>query len=99
VGSRRRHAPAGQPDFSTFRLTLTAAPRYSGVLVTDEADLSGWMHAHLRVAVLRLRADAVFGAEARLLERTDPPLNLQGMPATPLRRTLTRLRSELTAED
>ncbi|WP_051684257.1 DUF6884 domain-containing protein [Blastococcus sp. URHD0036] len=87
----------GNRDFSTFRLTLTAALRHSGTPVADEAELSRWMHAHLRVAVLPLPADGVFAAEEKLLELTDPPLNLSGMPATPLRRTLSRLRSELAA--
>ena len=53
------------------------------------------MHAHLRVAVLPLSAERVFPAEERLLELADPPLNLRGVPSTSLRRTLSRLRSEL----
>jgi hypothetical protein len=88
----------GNRDFSTFRLTLTAALRHSGTPVADEAELSGWMHAHLRVAVLPLPAEAVFPAEERLLELADPPLNLQGRPSGPLRRTLSRLRSAVSAE-
>jgi hypothetical protein len=56
------------------------------------------MHEHLRVAVLPLPAAAVFAAEEQLLQRIDPPLNLRGVPSTPLRRTLSRLRSELSAE-
>lgn len=84
-------------NFSTFRLTLTAALRDSGAPVTDEAGLTRWVHDHLRVAVLPLPAAVVFAAEERLLELTDPPLNLQGVPPTPLRRTLSRLRSEISA--
>jgi hypothetical protein len=88
----------GNRDFSTFRLTLTAALRHSGAAVFDEMSLTRWMHEHLRVAVLPLPAAAVFAAEERLLELTDPPLNLRGVVATPLRRTLSRLRSELSKE-
>jgi hypothetical protein len=87
----------GNREFSTFRLTLTAALRSAGVPMADEAELSSWMHAHLRVAVLRLPAEEVFAAEERLLGLTDPALNLRGLPVTPLRRTLSRLRSELAA--
>lgn len=87
----------GNRDFSTFRLTLTAALRHSGEKVSDEADLTRWMHEHMRVAVLALPAAVVLPAEERLLAEADPPLNLQGMPGTPLRRSLSRLRSTLSA--
>jgi hypothetical protein len=87
----------GNRSFSTFRLTLTAALRHSGTGVVDEASLTMWMHRHLRVAVLPLPTEAVVPAEERLLARVDPPLNLQGMSSTPLRRTLSRLRSEVSA--
>ena len=85
----------GNRDFSTFRLTLTAALRCSPTPVADEAELTGWMHAHLRVAVLPVAAAAVLAAEERLIQRADPPLNLRGVPPTPLRRTLSRLRREV----
>jgi hypothetical protein len=87
----------GNRNFSTFRLTLTAGLRNAGAAVVDEAGLTRWMHDHLRVAVLPLPAAVVFASEHRLLELTDPPLNLQGVPPTPLRRTLSRLRSEVSA--
>lgn len=87
----------GNRNFSTFRLTLTAALRDSGAAVDDEAALTGWMHEHLRVAVLPLPAAVVLATEERLLGLSDPPLNLQGVPPTPLRRTLSRLRSEISA--
>lgn len=87
----------GNRDFSTFRLTLTAALSSSDAGVADEAGLSGWMHAHLRVAVLPLPAEAVFAAEERLLEAADPPLNLSGVPRTELRRVLSQLRSRVSA--
>jgi hypothetical protein len=85
----------GNRDFSTFRLTLTAALRHSPTPVADEAELTGWMHAHLRVAVLPVPAEAVLATEERLIQQADPPLNLRGVPSTPLRRTLSRLRREV----
>lgn len=89
----------GNRNFSTFRLTLTAALRHSGEPVADESSLTRWMHAHMRVAVLPALAAAVFPAEETLLERADPPLNLQGMATTPLRRTLSQLRSAVSTAE
>lgn len=83
----------GNRSFSTFRLTLTAALRHSGQDVMDEASLTGWMQEHLRVAVLPVPVEDVLPAEERLLKLADPPLNLQGMALTPLRRSLSQLRS------
>jgi hypothetical protein len=88
----------GNLSFSTFRLTLTAALRDSGEPIVDEHALSRWMHDHLRVAVLPLQAEVVLPSEERLLDLADPPLNLQGLAATPLRRTLSRLRSAVSSE-
>jgi len=85
----------GNRSFSTFRLTLTAALAKSGTPVDDERALTDWMHRHLRVAVLPLPVADVVTAEDRLLEIADPPLNLRDVPQTPLRRTLSRLRSTL----
>jgi hypothetical protein len=86
----------GNRSFSTFRLTLTAClSPASGSPITEVA-LSDWMYRHLRVAVLPLPPEAVTAGEARLLQLTDPPLNLRDVPGTPLRRTLSRLRSSLT---
>ena len=83
----------GRRSFSTFRLSLAACLGPAGVPVDDEAALTAWMHQHLRVAVLPLPADDVFSAEVELLDRVDPPLNLRDVPVTPLRQTLSRLRS------
>ncbi|MCW2904956.1 MAG: hypothetical protein JWO67_7221 [Streptosporangiaceae bacterium] len=88
----------GNRNFSTFRLTLTAVLRHSGEAVADEPSLTRWMHEHLRVAVLPLPAASVFAAEDQLLALTDPVLNLGGVASTPLRRTLSRLRSSVAAE-
>jgi hypothetical protein len=85
----------GNRDFSTFRLTLAAClSRPDGPPIT-EAALTAWMHQHLRIATLPLPPEAVTAGEARLLALTDPPLNLRDVPPTPLRSTLSRLRSSL----
>ncbi|SFE51971.1 DUF6884 domain-containing protein [Blastococcus tunisiensis] len=89
----------GNRNFSTFRMTLTAALRQSGELVTDEESLSRWMHEHMSVAVLPLPASVVLPAEERMLRAADPPLNLQGMTASPLRRTLTQLRRAVSSDE
>ena len=56
--------------------------------------------AHLEVAVHAFaEADALSDLEHRVLGILDPPLNLDGMPTTPLRAVLARLRRELTLGD
>jgi hypothetical protein len=85
----------GNREFSTFRLTLTACLSRPGEPPISEADLTGWMHEHLRVAVLQLPAESVTVGEARLLELTDAPLNLQDVAPTPLRIALKRLRASV----
>jgi hypothetical protein len=87
----------GSRSFSTFRLTLAAALSGAGEPVLDESALTEWMHRHLRVAVLPLAADEISGGEAELLHLADPPLNLRDMTATPLRQTLSRQRSAVSA--
>jgi hypothetical protein len=87
----------GNREFSTFRLTLAACLSQPHEPPVAEADLTAWMHEHLRVAVLPLPAVAVVAAEEMLLQNADPPLNLQGMARTPLRQTLTRLRRSVSS--
>jgi hypothetical protein len=94
---------------STFRRTLAAALRRSlgleiaapGRLTREaEQELTKWMLAHLEVAVHPFaEADALGDLEHRVLGVLDPPLNLDGMPPTPLRAALARLRRELTLGD
>lgn len=81
-------------DFSTFRRTLGAALRMPLALQgPDDARLSRWMQEHLRVVVVPLRDGDVLGRlEQQILERLDPPLNLQGRPPNALRRSLSSLR-------
>ncbi|SFL38148.1 DUF6884 domain-containing protein [Geodermatophilus ruber] len=85
----------GNRSFSTFRLTLAACLSAAAGRVVTEAELSAWMHEHLRVAVLPLEPDEVSAGETELLKVADPPLNLSGVARTPLRQTLSRLRSAL----
>ncbi|MGY1690349.1 DUF6884 domain-containing protein [Geodermatophilus sp. SYSU D01105] len=85
----------GNRAFSTFRLTLTACLSASVGRVVLETELNDWMRAHLRVGVLPLASDDVTAGEEELLLRADPPLNLSGVERTPVRQTLSRLRSAL----
>jgi uncharacterized protein DUF6884/GIY-YIG catalytic domain-containing protein len=85
----------GNRSFSTFRLTLAACLSTAAGRVVPEAEVSDWMQTYLRVAVLPLRPEDVSAGEEELLQLADPPLNLSGVARTPLRQTLTRLRSAL----
>ncbi|WP_147332037.1 DUF6884 domain-containing protein [Geodermatophilus marinus] len=86
----------GNRSFSTFRLTLAACLSASAGRAVGETEVSDWIHAHLSVAVLPLAPEDVSPGETELLGSADPPLNLSGVPRTPLRQALTRLRSALT---
>jgi hypothetical protein len=80
---------------STLRRTLLAALRPAlGEL--DEAELSTWMHRHLRVVAAPLEVDAaaLSAAEDEALLTLDPPLNLKGMRSSPVRQRLKALRRE-----
>jgi hypothetical protein len=85
----------GNREFSTFRLTLTACLSRPDEPPISEADVTAWMHEHLRVAALPLPAEAVTAGETRLLQLTDAPLNLQDVASTPLRLALKRLRASV----
>ena len=87
----------GSRQFSTFRLTLSAALTAPDARPIDEAAVTAWMHRHLRVAVLPLPPEAVSAGEEQLLRLADPPLNLRDVPATELRRSLSRRRSAVTS--
>ncbi|MDP9462034.1 MAG: hypothetical protein M3Q22_17845 [Actinomycetota bacterium] len=77
----------GNRSFSTFRLTLAACLSAAAGRDVTEAEVSDWMHGHLRVAVLPLESDDVSAGEEELLRLADPPLNLSGVARTPLRQT------------
>jgi hypothetical protein len=61
--------------------------------VIDEVRLTRWMHEHLKVIAIPFHdADTLGRLEVDMLGKLDPPLNLQGMAQTPIRRRLTALR-------
>lgn len=81
-------------SFSTFRLTLGSvlAVQRSWDEI-DERRLTEWMEEHLRVVTTPWPdADRLKAIEHEVLKRLDPPLNLDGMERTDLRRRLTELR-------
>lgn len=82
--------------FSTFRLTLgSILMEQRGWHGIEEAELTEWMHEHLRVlAVPQDDADTLGELERGVLRRLDPPLNLQGMPPSDIRVGLKRLRQK-----
>lgn len=85
---------AGNRNFSTFRLTLTAILSASSAELLDEASLTAWMHHHLRVVPVPVDdPDCLDAMETAVLTDIDPPLNLAKMPSTPVRRRLKVLRS------
>jgi hypothetical protein len=88
---------------STFRLTLASvlahelslrviAPKNIGH--DGEIRLSQWMQEHLAVGVHPFEErDALADLEHRVLAELNPPLNLEGRPASEIRTVLTRLRT------
>jgi hypothetical protein len=88
---------------STFRLTLASVlaealdlrligPKNIGR--DGEIRLSQWMRDHLAVAVHTFEdRDALADLEHRVLAELNPPLNLEGRPASGIRAALTRLRA------
>lgn len=89
---------AGSHEFSTFRRTLGAIlASAAGTTRVNEEELSQWMRDHLSVVVVPSEdRDELGRLETRVLARLDPPLNLQGMTATPVRTRLKALRSLVT---
>jgi hypothetical protein len=87
----------GNHDSSTFRRTLGAVlAQTKGADHVDEPSLTRWMHDHLRVvAVPYGDPDTLGHVERAILDQLDPPLNLQAMAPTPLRRRLTELRRDV----
>ena len=85
---------AGAAEFSTFRRTLAAI--LSPVLAMsgeDDPQLSAWMSAYLLVIAVPVPdPDQLGRIETAVLNRLDPPLNLQGRPPSPVRERLTGLR-------
>jgi hypothetical protein len=84
----------GAAEFSTFRRTLAAVLGSTlGMTSEDDPQRSAWIKAHLRVLPVPVPdADQLGRTEAAVLDRLDPPLNLQGRPPSPLRARLAELR-------
>lgn len=95
----------GRARSSTFRFTLASlllgplqlTPTGPRSLAPDsESVLSRWIGQHLEVAVHPFaEADALADLEDRVLAALDPPLNLQGRPASTMRARLSELRSQM----
>jgi hypothetical protein len=85
-------------EFSTFRRTVGAIVAHAdGVTYIDEESLTKWMHAHLRLVTIPYDdRDGLGRLERDVLAELDPPLNLQGMASTPVRRRLKELRRAIT---
>lgn len=83
-------------NFSTLRLslgsTLAITRRWR---VIDEAELTGWMLAHLQVVIAPVsNADTLGVLESAILSELDPPLNIAKVPKTALRSRLSELRKQ-----
>jgi hypothetical protein len=95
----------GNVSSSTFRKTLTAVLRQPLDLAVNDrgrlerdanARVSEWMRTHLSIVIAPVDDRATLAAvETAVLHRLDPPLNLMGMPPTPVRKRLSQLRGEL----
>ena len=85
---------AGAAEFSTFRRTLAAIlSPVVGMTREDDPQLSAWISAHLRVIAVPVpNPDQLGRIEDSVLDRLDPPLNLQGRPPSMIRDRLTSLR-------
>ncbi len=84
----------GRHEFSTFRRSLGAIhAQRLGQATIDEERLSEWIFAHLRLlAVPHPDPDTLGHVEHEMLNRLNPPLNLSGVPETPVRSRLKELR-------
>ena len=84
----------GNHEFSTFRRTLGAIlAEATGAARIDEMRLTQWMNDHLRIVTIPFEDSDLLGRlERDVLERLDPPLNLQSMQPTPVRHRLKELR-------
>ncbi|MCY4616144.1 MAG: hypothetical protein OXC71_07125 [Chloroflexi bacterium] len=86
---------------STFRVTLAAIMMTVGSFAAEHPDprsswrssrLSDWIQEHLAVSIVAVDVRELNVAEREAFARYDPPLNLRGLPKTPAREKLKRLR-------
>ncbi len=107
-GVGRTHL-AGKVRSSAVRLALAAVLLdrlelvvQAAVLLqaSSEQALSDWMRAHLSVAVhVHDDRDTLAGLEQAVVQRLDPPLNLEGhLPVTSVRRRVAALRKRISRE-
>lgn len=83
-------------EFSTLRRSLGSVLAHAyGQSTIDEAQLTRWMHAHLRVIAIPVTdADTLDALETAILSELDPPLNLAKVGRTPLRHQLSAIRKQ-----
>ncbi len=96
----------GNASSSTFRLTISAilmdplelsVAKPGRLNPGDRKRVSTWIREHLKVSIAPYAdRDSLEELEKQLLEALDPPLNLQGMPSTPIRTRLSQLRKRIT---
>lgn len=104
----RKNHIGGNLRSSTFRYTISAILRErlnlrlagSGKLMEeDNQRVSRWIKDHLRVAIVPWEdRDSLGGVEQAVLKKLDPPLNLNGLPATAYRQRLSELRGAIAGE-
>jgi len=84
---------AGRRTSSTFRFTLGSILDRARGATVERADVSSWMRQHLVVAVRRIDDPDVLGdLERQVVERLDPPLNLDHVGTSAGRARLKELR-------
>jgi hypothetical protein len=83
----------GRHEFSTFRRTLGSIVVHArGEQTIDEAQVTAWMHAHLKVVAVPFDdADSLGQLEEDVLRRL-APFNLEGMAESPIWSRLKELR-------
>lgn len=94
----------GDARSSTFRRTISAilldpldlSVGEGGKLTPASRDrVSAWVNQYLKVKIAPFEDRSRLGRiETEVLIRLDPPLNLEGLPSTPLRRRLSDLRRQ-----
>lgn len=83
-------------EFSTLRRSLGSILAHAdGQPGIDEARLTPWMYAHLRVVLIPVAdAHTLNDLETDILSELDPTLNLAKVGRTPLRQRLSALRKQ-----